>query len=277
MKNQISFTITCNKCGYPLLIDKDLMGKRTPCPSCQNEMVIPPCNDFTPNDNNVQGNIQEQAKWKNNLRLIAAGIQFIIFVLTSIKSGGGFLSVINFFIVISLLFSKGSIFRCLFFVGSWIYIASFIRLANQGGQITVCLFAGFIESILIAISIRNADMWNDNYKIIPSPNNDIQKDLAKTVELWRKAAEQGDIEAQYNLGVCYYNGIGVMKDLSKAVELWRKAAEQGDTEAQYNLGVCYYNGIGVIKDLSKAVDLWRKAAEQGDDDAKERLQKLNIN
>ena len=29
---------------------------------------------------------------------------------------------------------------------------------------------------------------------------------------------------------------------------YRKAAEQNYAEAQYNLGVCYYNGQGVAKD-----------------------------
>ncbi len=310
MENQNTFTITCNKCGRSLLIDKDLIGKKTLCPSCQNEMVIPPSSDFTSKDNNnVKGKVQEQAKWKSNLRLIATGIQFIIFIFISIKSGGGLLSVINFFIAILLFFSKGSIFRCLFFVGSWIYIASFIRLANQGGQITVCLFAGFIESILIAISIRNADLWKDNYKVDLSDNskkkdmsieikryyreaelgnasaqfhlglsyqygNGVEKDMTKAVEWYHKSADQGHPMAQYYLGLSYENGDGVPKDMTKAVEWYRKAAEQGNAKAQYNLGNCYFGGKGIKMDLSKAMEWWRMAAAQGDADAKKRLQEL---
>jgi len=58
---------------------------------------------------------------------------------------------------------------------------------------------------------------------------------SKGAEWYRKAADQGDQEAQYYLGVCYADGRGVPKDLSKAAEWWRKAADQGDGRAQNNL------------------------------------------
>ncbi len=45
------------------------------------------------------------------------------------------------------------------------------------------------------------------------------------------AAEQGDAQAQLNLGVCYWNGNGVAKDYAEAVKWFRKAAEQGINEA----------------------------------------------
>ena len=65
------------------------------------------------------------------------------------------------------------------------------------------------------------------------------KDEAEAVKWYRKAAEQNDAEAQYNLGVCYANGQGVAKDEVEAVKWYRKAAEQNYAAAQYNLGVCY--------------------------------------
>ena len=48
----------------------------------------------------------------------------------------------------------------------------------------------------------------------------------------RKAAEQGDAEAQCELGVLYENGQGVPKDHRKAAEWFRKAATQGHAEAK---------------------------------------------
>ena len=63
-------------------------------------------------------------------------------------------------------------------------------------------------------------------------------------------------------------------DYSEAVKWYRKAAEQGNKQAQYNLGVCYESGRGVPQDYSEAVKWYRKAAEQGVDYAKEQLQKL---
>ena len=75
------------------------------------------------------------------------------------------------------------------------------------------------------------------------------------------AAEQGDTDAQNNLGTCYENGTGVEKDEQKAVEWYQKAAEQGNATAQYNLGYCCQNGIGVEKDAGKTAELYHQAAE----------------
>ena len=84
---------------------------------------------------------------------------------------------------------------------------------------------------------------------------------------YRKAAEDGDVNAQYNLGSCYENGEGVAKDQVEAVKWFYKAAEQGHPEAQYNLGLCYEFGKGVTADLAEAVKWFRKAAEQGHENA----------
>ena len=55
---------------------------------------------------------------------------------------------------------------------------------------------------------------------------------------------------------------------------YRKAAEQGQVDAQYNLGSFYRKGWGVPKDYAEAVKWYRKAAEQGDEDAKAALKRL---
>ena len=73
-------------------------------------------------------------------------------------------------------------------------------------------------------------------------------------------AEKGDALAQYTLGFCYANGIGVAKDEVEAVKWFRKAADQGDASAQCNLGVCYAKGQGVAKDEVEAYALWNSAA-----------------
>ena len=64
------------------------------------------------------------------------------------------------------------------------------------------------------------------------------------------------------------------KDQKKAAEWYLKAAEQGDSDAQYNLGAMYYDGKGVKKDRKKAAQWLSKAAAQGDEDAIELLKKL---
>jgi len=46
----------------------------------------------------------------------------------------------------------------------------------------------------------------------------------------------------------------------EAVKWYRKAAEQNDAEAQFNLGNCYANGDGVAKDEVEAVNWFHSAA-----------------
>ncbi len=48
---------------------------------------------------------------------------------------------------------------------------------------------------------------------------------------WRKKAETGDANAQFNLGVMYDNGMGVPKDDAEAAKWYRLAAEQGNAMA----------------------------------------------
>ena len=59
-----------------------------------------------------------------------------------------------------------------------------------------------------------------------------------------------------------------------AVQYYTRAAELGNAEAQYKLGVCYLNGDGVEKDRTEALKWLREAAERGHAKAKKALKKL---
>jgi ATP-dependent protease ClpP protease subunit len=65
-------------------------------------------------------------------------------------------------------------------------------------------------------------------------------------------AEQGDLAAQFKLGVLFENGLGVAQDYAEAARWYMKAAQQGDAEAQYNLALLYEKGTGLSLDLQKA-------------------------
>jgi hypothetical protein len=78
----------------------------------------------------------------------------------------------------------------------------------------------------------------------------------------RKAAGQGNAEAQTHLGVMYENGKGVPIDLAEAAHWYRLAAGQGNTLAQNNLGFMYQYGKGIPKDFAKTLRWYRPAAEK---------------
>jgi TPR repeat protein len=91
------------------------------------------------------------------------------------------------------------------------------------------------------------------------------------LEWYQKAALQGNVNAQYNLGWMYDNGEGIEKDCKKAIEWYKKAAKQGHVDAQYNLGCSYDNGEGVEKNYKKAILWYQTAAQQGSADAQYNL------
>jgi hypothetical protein len=91
------------------------------------------------------------------------------------------------------------------------------------------------------------------------------------IEALRAKAEQGDAEAQYNLGLMYANGDGVPQDDAEAVRWLRLAADQGLSQAQFNLGVAYRFGRGVPQDDAEAARWYRLAADQGFDRAQYNL------
>jgi uncharacterized protein len=86
---------------------------------------------------------------------------------------------------------------------------------------------------------------------------------AQQSALWiRKAAEKGQRDAQYQVGFWYATGLGAQEDGEKAAYWYRKAANQGHVEAQHALGRMYAFGTGMPKDAEQAVFWFRKAAEQ---------------
>ena len=123
-------------------------------------------------------------------------------------------------------------------------------------------------------------------KAITSTNRQGNSDSLKNLN---RMAEQGNPEAQFNLGSIYENGIGAPQDTGEAVKWYRKAvesrhlealknlqemAEQGNSEAQFNLGSIYENGIGAPQDTGEAVKWYRKAVESRHTDALRNLNRM---
>jgi uncharacterized protein len=80
-----------------------------------------------------------------------------------------------------------------------------------------------------------------------------REDYETAYKLFLPLAEQGDADAQFNLGVMYDEGEGVPQDDKEAVKWWRLSAEQGDASSQFMLGLMYEEGLGVPQDCKEAV------------------------
>src|SRR3546814_21174127 len=57
---------------------------------------------------------------------------------------------------------------------------------------------------------------------------------------WRPLAIAGDADAQFNLGQAYKFGRGVPTDLNQAEAWYRRAAKQGHLQAEDNLGLVLF-------------------------------------
>ncbi len=88
-------------------------------------------------------------------------------------------------------------------------------------------------------------------------------DYATALREWRPLAEQGDADAQNNLGAMYDDGHGVPQDYGQARQWYKKSAAQGYAIAQFNLGSLYRTGQGVPQDYGQARHWWEMAAAQG--------------
>jgi uncharacterized protein len=88
----------------------------------------------------------------------------------------------------------------------------------------------------------------------------IKRDLPTAVSWFRKAAEQGNANGQFELGVMYEHGWGVNADALEAASWYRKAGRQDHRGAELKLGNFYYDGNGVEQDYAKALYWYKKAA-----------------
>lgn len=99
-------------------------------------------------------------------------------------------------------------------------------------------------------------------------------DFRKAVLLFLPTAEEGDPEAQVNIGFMYYCGMHVAKDHAEAASWYLKAAKQNNVTAQFSIGTMYENGEGVARDLEEAYFWYSLAEKQNDKDSQKLRREL---
>lgn len=97
----------------------------------------------------------------------------------------------------------------------------------------------------------------------------------EVVQLYRKAAENGHIIAQLNLGNIYREGQIVQKNPTEAMKWYRLAAAQGYDKAQANLGMMLYER-GTPQEKAEGVKWLQQAARNGNAAAQGALNQLRV-
>lgn len=102
-----------------------------------------------------------------------------------------------------------------------------------------------------------------------------QDSYIKAFQWYEKVASQNYPSAQAILGAMYAEGQGVPQDYAKSFEWYQKSARQGDAQSQYNLGVMYRDGQGVRQNKLTAKQWFGKACDSGFQKGCDNYRKLN--
>ncbi len=86
-----------------------------------------------------------------------------------------------------------------------------------------------------------------------------------------RAANQDHAKAQYMLGLSYHFGRGTARNMSRAIHWYSKSSTHGHPPALHELGDIYYNGVGVVQNYGIAVLCFFLAASQGYVDSQMKL------
>ena len=90
----------------------------------------------------------------------------------------------------------------------------------------------------------------------------LETDLKKAYELYSSSAIHGYDKAEYKVG--RYCSL-VKCDYIEAFKWFKKSAEKGNPEAQYELGMCYFQGKGVQRNRIKAIECFTKIQSKLDE------------
>jgi hypothetical protein len=99
----------------------------------------------------------------------------------------------------------------------------------------------------------------------------IPKDITKAKLWFKKAAENGFVISQENLGAIYFEE----KDFNNALIWYTKASNNNHSRAQFVLGFMHRKGIGTKKSRKKAKSWWKKSCKLGYAESCEEIKKMN--
>lgn len=116
-----------------------------------------------------------------------------------------------------------------------------------------------LSSLLLVVGLAGLPAWADTASGMDAFRH---KDYQRAFREWKQAADAGQAEAQFDIGVLYAQGLGVARDLTEAARWYQRAADQGNLEAEFALGQMYSRGWGVPRDEQDAMR-WFELASNG--------------
>lgn len=100
----------------------------------------------------------------------------------------------------------------------------------------------------------------------------MKKDLKKAEKYYLKAVKQENVNAMYNLGINFENGLcGLEQNYAEAAKWYLKSADNGFADAQFCIGKCYMLGLGVEQNEELGLEWFERAAAQNETSALNQL------
>lgn len=100
-------------------------------------------------------------------------------------------------------------------------------------------------------------------------------DPVKAIQYLTKAAAKKYVKAQALLAWCYASGVAGKRDDNLAAQLWKEAAQHGDIYSQTKFGICLLEGVGIEKSKLDAAFWLNKAANAGNAEAQLHLSRIH--
>ena len=137
-------------------------------------------------------------------------------------------------------------------------------VVDKKGQVVGVLFSGYMSKAYAIKTDHLKEFVKGNIGLHCSNFINSESCIKKELENLKKAAEDGDPAAQFNLARIYYHDEINKQNLELAFKWFEKAALQGFDPAKYNLAIMHANGMGVEKSPTLALQWFEESGQEID-------------
>jgi len=121
-----------------------------------------------------------------------------------------------------------------------------------------------MKNIILLLALITTFSLASNQFSQMRPNLYVEKsNISQKFFYAQRAAERGNVAAQFDLGLMFAQGNGVVKNERLAFKYFHKAARKNHTEAKFYMGLSFAQGRGVKKQSQLARYWFKLAAKAG--------------
>ena len=150
-------------------------------------------------------------------------------------------------------------------------IATAILGLDEPQQYPECMISFITRMFEFGIEEGNSGAMNDLGAVHYDGHRGFEQSFEKAMYYYHMAAENGNRQAQENLGYCYYYGRDGKPDYEKAFHYFALGAFDGHLISLYKIGDMYLNGLYVPKNESEAFFIFLRCIETMTEEAEGRV------